>query len=349
MEITKKSLGSWPADGVEEVMACPICGSKKRSLLYEELTDKIFFCAPGEWKLYRCDSCESGYLNPRPTPETIGMAYTNYFTHHSEEVDEMSGFRKLRRALANGYHNKKYGTNKSPSNIFGYWLAMLLPSQRAFLDAAMRHLPHPQPGNRLLDVGCGSGDFLMHAMDAGWEVIGVDPDPKAVEMTHSRSLDVRYGGIDAVSDMQESFDGITLSHVIEHVHDPLSLLNECYRLIKPGGWIWIETPNINALGHCHFKNNWRGLEPPRHLVIFNHTSLKKSLINIGFCDIKDMPHRNIYTSLYSANLAIRQGCTDIDNRLTLVQRVRCLLPNLYEKQNPEIREFITIKCHKPNI
>jgi len=65
----------WLLYGLEYINKCPVCHSTERNLLYEGLTDCVFFCAPGEWTLYRCQKCCSAYFDPRPTPDTIGLAY----------------------------------------------------------------------------------------------------------------------------------------------------------------------------------------------------------------------------------------------------------------------------------
>jgi 2-polyprenyl-3-methyl-5-hydroxy-6-metoxy-1,4-benzoquinol methylase len=234
----------WPNDGLERIDKCPICGSQDRHLLHEGLRDRVFFCAPGEWTLFSCKNCNSAYLDPRPSKESIGLAYRRYFTHVQNGINEMSLLSRMRRALANGYRNKKYGTVECPACKLGYWMMMLLTSQRAVLDATMRHLPAKSINGKLLDIGCGSGDFLSRASGAGWQVLGIDPDPVAVEVARSRGLDVRCGGIEILDDVDRQFEGITLSHVLEHVHDPVKLLESCMKLLVPGGWIWIDVPNI---------------------------------------------------------------------------------------------------------
>src|SRR5436305_302963 len=71
----------WPEDELESVVKCPTCSHKSRKLLYSNLTDKVFFCAPGKWVLYRCQSCLSAFIDPRPSAKAIYRAYQNYFTH----------------------------------------------------------------------------------------------------------------------------------------------------------------------------------------------------------------------------------------------------------------------------
>jgi hypothetical protein len=71
----------WPANGLEVVDRCPVCGEGEREILHQGLRDQVFYCAPGEWTLYCCRGCCSAYLDPRPTAETIYLAYRKYYTH----------------------------------------------------------------------------------------------------------------------------------------------------------------------------------------------------------------------------------------------------------------------------
>ncbi len=116
------------------------------------------------------------------------------------------------------------------------------------------------------------------------------------------------GGIEVLAERRDEFDVITISHVIEHAHDPLSILKASYRLLKPGGCLWIETPNIQSYSHARFGRFWRGLEPPRHLTIFNDDSLRTSLSRAGFVAV-ERPHRpsafrNLYLSSHAIQLAV---------------------------------------------
>lgn len=108
-----------------------------------------------------------------------------------------------------------------------------------------------KPGN-LLDIGCGAGWFLYSAKSRGWKVSGVDVSPKFTTYV-KRTLkieDVFTGQLQDVHFPAESFDVVTMKEVIEHVPDPHSLMAQVGRLIKPGGWLVVETPNPNSI-HAH--------------------------------------------------------------------------------------------------
>ncbi|MDQ3139161.1 MAG: hypothetical protein M3Q15_00345, partial [Pseudomonadota bacterium] len=153
-------LTAWPDDGLERVAACPVCGIAGRALLHADLIDNIFFAAPGTWTMWRCDGCRSAYLDPRPTRDTIGIAYGNYYTHVPVEASRpTSAFERFRMTIANGYRNARYGTARQPAVAIGGTLARLVPRLRLPIDTGFRHLPRRPAGvtRRVLDIGCGNG------------------------------------------------------------------------------------------------------------------------------------------------------------------------------------------------
>ncbi|WP_104003599.1 class I SAM-dependent methyltransferase [Marinobacterium lutimaris] len=281
------SIKSWPEENLEYVKCCPVCGNKKSTLLFNDLVDNTFFVAPGSWKLYQCNSCKSGYLNPRPDKASIHKAYGEYYTHEilSEQqthFDKLSFGRKILRMLANGYYNYHHGTARKPSIRLGAWLLLCYPKFRRSANARYRYLKKPKTGQRLLDVGCGNGDFLAIASEAGWIVKGVEPDPKALAVAKERGFYVVQGGLEEIAYSGEIFDVITINHVIEHVHNPSDFVHLAYSCLKPGGYLYIETPNIESKGMQFFGKSWRGIEAPRHLVLFSKKGIENVIINSCF-------------------------------------------------------------------
>ncbi len=341
----------WPADGLERVASCPVCGSNERTILHDGLTDRIFFCAPGKWTLHLCGGCGSGYLDPRPSQATIHLAYRSYYTHEvtvRQKTQGLSTIRRLMRMLGNGYRNSRYGTHYAPASRAGNILFKLFPNARLGFDRQMRYLPRLPEGGRLLDLGFGSGAFLELAREGGWVVTGADPDPVVVDTARERGLDVRQGGIEAFADQTERFDVVTLSHVIEHVPNPQDTLRSAYSLLKPGGMMWICTPNLAGPGYQQFERHWRGLEPPRHLVIFNRNALMKCAASLGFTDFIDLPYAPIIRLRFLASIAVEQGTPNVRNLDGLspddktVERLE-----FNAKQDPNARDDILFTCRKP--
>jgi len=283
----------WPADGLENVLNCPVCGSRQRQLPYTALTDQVFNCAPGQWDLYRCENCASAYLDPRPTPASIGLAYTEYYTHtpiSGGKPEADSWWRRWRVSQRNAFLNKHYGYHLKPALDFSLFMSQR--RQRRF-DRYTGYLRFPGPGARLLDVGCGNGSFLLQMQSLGWEVCGIDADPRAVEQAQKAGLNVRVELSPQGLWPQGHFDAICMSHVIEHLHNPLQTLADCKNLLKPGGQLMIATPNFDACGREYFGSDWRGLEIPRHLVLFTEKSLWRAMEQSGFVVARpDRPNLN---------------------------------------------------------
>lgn len=343
----------WPEDGLEYIEACPVCGETNRSILYENLVDNVFRCAPGKWSMWRCSGCESAYLNPRPTLETIHIAYQSYYTHSVGEARREFGAlglgRRLRRRLSNGYANWRYGTQRTPATKLGIALALMCPPLTSIVDRAFRHLPRKREIEvSLLDVGCGNGEFLSTASEAGWRVMGIDPDPKAVAEVAKKGFKVSHGGIDVLCTENDVFDFISLSHVIEHVHEPQIVLKACYRLLKPGGYLWIETPNINSFGHFLLRNKWYPLDPPRHLSLFNHSSLRTLLSSIGFDMLATPWQLNECSTKIYQSFGVSMGKSLYDS-VKVPSRLRMLglAGDMWETFVKTSHEAILIRAQKP--
>ena len=143
-----------------------------------------------------------------------------------------------------------------------------MPGVRRAADRLVRFVPAPASQDaRLLDVGCGSGTYMKLMRDLGWHVRGVELDEGAVRTARKAKLDVRQGTMDDLDpEVDGLFDVVTVGHVIEHTHDPIAALRAACAVLKPGGMLWIGTPNLGSLGAHLFRARWRALEPPRHLV-----------------------------------------------------------------------------------
>lgn len=342
----------WPAAGLESVAHCPVCGESDREILYPDLVDNVFRAAPGRWSLWKCAKCSSAYLDPRPSPDTIHLAYANYFTHQvaaaKDDYASLSPFRKLRRRLVNGYTNWRYGTNAIPSSAFGLLAAFAMPNLKRILDREYRHMPRlPKGGGRLLDVGCGDGSFLRLAHSCGWDVVGLDPDPKAAANAAKQGLTVHQGGIEYFEGKTGLFDVITLNHVIEHVYEPVKVLETSHALLKAGGQLWLETPNIDSLGHARFQQNWRGLETPRHLVLFNRQSLGQAFISAGCPAPHDRAHPSPCAEMFKASFAMEHGRSPYESLATpKALQLRVAIAAFVETLWPPRREFLTVTTRK---
>ena len=252
---------------------CPNCRGEGREI-YSALRDKLYG-APGVWKMKRCqnDSCGVYWTDPAPAPCDLPLAYKGYYTHH--KTDAGSRVKPLSLEVRRAYVSRRLGYPLRTS-----WLsrqisrvAPLMPERRQSWLYCSFYLPWVKDG-RVLEIGCGSGWQLEAMKGAGWTTQGVDFDPAAAAAARSRGLDVRVGDVRDLCLPAASFDAVVMAHVLEHVFDPVGLLTECKRLLKPGGRLVSITPNGRSLGHRMYGPSWRGLEPPRHIVVFTPKGLR---------------------------------------------------------------------------
>ncbi|MEI9866646.1 MAG: class I SAM-dependent methyltransferase [Limisphaerales bacterium] len=212
-----------------------------------------------------------GWLDPAPLEADIGLLYKTYNTHRQEN-SRQAFLARLRSWLYRGYIAATY----LPSTILG-----LSKARREILHMFLEDLP---PG-RVLDVGCGNGGFLHLMHQLGWSGTGVDFDPKAIENAQAKygpALTLLNTDLSQAHFPDNSFDVVTMSHVIEHVPNPAALLMEARRVLKPGGRLVVTTPNIQSFGHRKFQDCWWGLDAPRHLQIFTLAALKQCACKASF-------------------------------------------------------------------
>ena len=218
-----------------------------------------------------------------PLEEDIALAYhADYYTHDDTSAP-LTWYRRGYRWLKRGYLSWRYGYQRDSTTGWQRLLGLSLwlhPRRRLDIDTSVMHLPF-RPGGRLLEVGCGAGLTLKTLSDLGWDVEGVDFDPRAVANARGRGLKVRQGSLEAQGFDESSFHAIVLSHLIEHVHDPRALLAECRRVLHPEGTLVLLTPNADSLGHRIFRESWFHLDPPRHVVLLNPRNLHRLAEDAG--------------------------------------------------------------------
>jgi SAM-dependent methyltransferase len=316
--------------------------------MHAGLRDRAFRAAPGSWTLKRCEGCRAAYLDPRPTEATIELAYRSYYTHGSATPGPPVG--GLREALAGDYRRARWGYTNGSAIPGGRLIARLAPSRGALVDRNLRHLP-ATPGGRLLDVGCGSGAFLRQMEPLGWRADGIDPDPEAVAAARAAGLSVSQGAIRDLDSAEHHsrYDAITLSHVIEHLHDPARDLRVLRDLVRPSGLIWIATPNLEALGLRRFGRDWINLDPPRHLVLFHQASLEHLLREAGF-EPREQPSPSPQAlQMFSQSAAIREGRLPDEGPAAGPGRLRPLatIANRLALQDPRRAEELVIIAARP--
>ena len=275
---------------------CKLCGQQGR-MLYEGLNDRLFG-ASGTWTQKICTNNDCGlvWLDPMPVEEDLGKAYSSYFTHQDISRNNSLALR-LYQSAKHGYLALKYDYYRDETSWFSRLMGLAFychPGLRADVDFGTFYLD-AHNGGRLLEVGCGSGRMLKAMAERGWSAEGVDFDPNAVTNARQKGLTVHLGSLADQHFPDNTFDAIVMSHVIEHVPDPLVLLLECQRILKSGAILISVTPNTSSFGHQVFRSSWLHLDPPRHLYLLNSRIFLKMAKSAGFTEA------NVLTTIRDAN------------------------------------------------
>lgn len=270
----------------KNVTGCPVCGSAGNQI-YSGLVDRLF-SASGVWGSKQCtnNQCNLLWLDPAPITVDLHLAYENYYTH--ADSLQAGNERYSARFAWQGYRSLVFGSKRFPASIKQKLMGacfFLLPNRKPAVEYPIRQF-HDMPAGKVLEIGCGAGQMLCEIKEMGWQVIGIDFDPAAVTAAQNKGLDVRVGDLQVQAFADASFDVVLMNHVIEHLPAPIDTLREIRRLLRPGGRLIGITPNAESWGHKHFKSDWRGLEPPRHLQIFTQRALWCTANRAGFEQIE---------------------------------------------------------------
>ena len=193
--------------------------------------------------MFHCEHCGLLFTMPRPAPDVIGKYYQSeeYYSHQENKQ---------------GFIPKIYEKVKTVN-----------------LKNKVKMAIGGLPKGRLLDIGCGVGDFLLQVKAKGWDVMGVEPSADAKVIAYKR---LGFNPLDPsqyASLPDQSFDAITMWHVLEHVDDLKSQTKELVRLLKPNGRLIIALPNYQSFDCQYYKEYWAAWDVPRHLNHFSEACL----------------------------------------------------------------------------
>lgn len=127
----------------------------------------------------------------------------------------------------------------------------------------------------LLDIGCGTGDFLQIAQQNYWSVFGIEPNKYARSVANKKTNNSVFDTEQLLKFKNQTFDVITLWHVLEHLPNLEHQVHSFKQLLKPNGTLVIAVPNYKSFDAIHYKNFWAALDVPRHLWHFNKASISK--------------------------------------------------------------------------
>ena len=244
----------------------------------------------------RCIGCGLGTLAPLPTAEQILELYPeNYLSNINARTRDLD---KAVNRLAIKY---LYGVDS-----VSRWRVMRAVF-RALSGRILNGIHEPHGSNRLLDVGCGSGQLLEVYRTLGWHVCGIEISPPACAACREKALEVHQGTVfDAPFHVQQ-FDMILLSHVIEHVRDPVAVLKRVAEFLAPEGRIIITTPNLHGIGFSIYGSCWFHLDAPRHLFLFDPRTIRLLAASAGLTVVRAVTQSSPRSLCESRHYSRNQG------------------------------------------
>ena len=221
------------------------------------------------FELYRDESLDLLITYPQPKEEELGKYY--------ESDDYISHTDGKRSMFEKAYHFVK---------------GIALKNKLQLINDLQKEK------GKLLDIGAGTGEFLMVAKENGWQTTGIEPSDKA------RNIALKKGVFlaDSLADLEDhSFDVISMWHVLEHVPNLENQIKELKRLLKPTGTILIAVPNFNSFDAKYYGKFWAAYDVPRHLWHFSKTAIKGLFAKEGLHLQKVLPMKfdAFYVSLLS--------------------------------------------------
>lgn len=240
------------------VAPCRLCGGADMGFILRGY-DRLF-ARPEDYTYVRCAACGLVSLHPLPAADEIAAFYPpEYYEHIRARPRNLK--RRINR-LAIRYYYGVHSRGRSP------WLRSLFA---VLSSRILNGLLAPWGTGRVLDVGCGRGEEMETYRELGWTVCGIEMNPDAAATARARGLRVHTGDVFDAPFGRE-FDVVLLSHVIEHVPDPVATLSRSGTFLAPAGKIVVVTPNVRSLGFWWYRSCWYPLDAPRHLHLFDpHT------------------------------------------------------------------------------
>jgi SAM-dependent methyltransferase len=232
---------------MREISGCPVCDAPTSGATVCFTTDRTYEGKPFPSRIVRC-RCGHCFLNPSP------------------EDGELLSF------YDDDYHC--FTTSPNEAERIGQWIEQRRRGDR------FNHVPIVV-GGRFLDVGCGSGDMVAAMAHLGMDSEGVEPSRYAATKATDAGFKVTCSLLHDAVFPDASFDAVSMFHVLEHTLQPIEVLRECRRILKPGGELVIGVPNFDSLVFALVGKGWVGLQLPSHVQHFTPNSLHAAAVRAG--------------------------------------------------------------------
>jgi len=185
------------------------------------------------------------------------------------------------------FHNEFASETELLGYYAGYYdsenLAFSPITEKRFADL-LRSFEAYRRQNNILDVGCGSGHFLKVSMEKGWNAHGTEISSSAVDQLSRLGIKSFFGRLESAKYPDEFFDVVYCSEVIEHLLNPIMLLNEIGRIVRRGGLLYVTTPNFNSLSRKVLGSRWRVIGK-EHICYFTPKTLSRAARTAGFSKV----------------------------------------------------------------
>jgi len=273
----------------EELSFCPSCNSGELKA-WGRGHDRLHRLSKQEFIYSQCNQCHLLFLSLRPLETEIQKFYPENYEPYKAEVAQ--GSSQIASIANSNSHHKEPILSKATQKLLRKALNFLNSKAGSIspdpLTEELQKVYKPaKQGFKLLDFGCGSDMFLNLARNQGWDTIGLDFSEKVVERVDRsghKALLMSPKVWDEIED--ESLDFVRMHHVLEHLYHPKEVLTAIKVKMKAGATLHIAVPNPQGISANIFRSRWRGLDCPRHVILYSPSELKKILTKIGFQDFK---------------------------------------------------------------
>jgi 2-polyprenyl-3-methyl-5-hydroxy-6-metoxy-1,4-benzoquinol methylase len=209
---------------------------------------EVLIWTKNRYRYVRCVRCGMIYINPQLTDQSVARIYSqDLYDQKSERLD------------------------------------LLLPGLERYKSRLLKKFERFRRTQDLLDVGCFKGFFLYSAAHRGWETVGTEVSEPAVRFARQQlGLRVELGDLLDLPHFEENrFDIITFFDVIEHLSRPDLYLHRAHRLLRPGGLLYLETPNVRSLPRYLLGKKWT-IFHSLHRYYFQPRTIERLLVQSGF-------------------------------------------------------------------